>query len=184
MPSSNHLMETLSGCVGGVLHLGEGLDPIEPLGLFGPKPVRVVDRARIHLLVFCFVDERALLPLGWNFVNLVRHRHFLPPRGSAARALCQLGLLCDGQRSGGQAAERPFRLHRKAYNGRVALRGDPMAKRAWMIVCLVVVFTILAGQGLAANGVAGSARRREGTDDCKQNGEIRSTMRSRISCSS
>jgi hypothetical protein len=57
--------------VGRVLDLAERLDPVDALGLLAPEAVRVFHRALIHLLVLGFVDEAALLPLGWNLVDLV-----------------------------------------------------------------------------------------------------------------
>ena len=43
----------------GVLDLGRRLDPVEPLGLFGPEPVRIADRARVHLVVLRLGGQRA-----------------------------------------------------------------------------------------------------------------------------
>ena len=63
--------------VGRVLDLAERLDPVDALGLLGPEPVRVLDRALVHLLVLGVVDEAALLPLGRNLVNLVGHTFLL-----------------------------------------------------------------------------------------------------------
>ena len=64
--------------VGGVLHLGEGLDPVmrlacSPQNLFGS-----LDRARVHLLVLGVVDLGALLPVSRNVVDLVVG-HRIPP---------------------------------------------------------------------------------------------------------
>ena len=56
--------------VGGVLHLAEGLDPVDALGLLGPETVRVLDRSLIHLLVFGVVDEGALPPFGRYVIDL------------------------------------------------------------------------------------------------------------------
>ncbi len=71
-------------CVeGGVLDLGERLDPVEPLGLLGPEAFGVHHRAPVHLVVFCPVDKGAPGPLG-------RHRmhglgHSFPPLRSRQR---------------------------------------------------------------------------------------------------
>src|SRR3569833_1933556 len=50
--------------VGGVLHLGEGLDPVDALGVLGPEAVRVLDRARVHLLVIADYAKAAIIPYG------------------------------------------------------------------------------------------------------------------------
>ena len=73
--------------------LVERLDPVDALGLLGPEAVRVVDRARVHLLVLGVVDIGALLPLGRNVVNLVRHRPSSTRArlGPVRRALCSIG---------------------------------------------------------------------------------------------
>src|SRR4029079_15791757 len=63
--------------VGGVLHLAEGLDPVDALGVFGPEAVRVLDRTVVHLLVFGVADESALLPFSRHVIDLIGHR--LPP---------------------------------------------------------------------------------------------------------
>ena len=54
----------VAGREGGVLDLGEGLDPVDALGLLGPESVGVADRARIHVAVFGLVDKGALGPFG------------------------------------------------------------------------------------------------------------------------
>src|ERR1700720_776018 len=57
----------------GVLDLGEMFRPVDALGLLGPKPVGIGQRACVHFLVFGLGDEGALGPLGGNFVDLIRH---------------------------------------------------------------------------------------------------------------
>ncbi len=85
------------GSEGGVLDLAERLDPVDALGLFGPEAVRVLERARIHFLVFRLVDEGALGPGRRNVIDLVGHRTGPPsPRLSAAGGLVCWPLLCDG----------------------------------------------------------------------------------------
>src|SRR5207302_5222177 len=63
-----------AGTEGGVLDLGRRPIPVDALGLLRPEPVRIPDRAGVHLLVFGVVDEGALLPLRRNIVDLLRHR--------------------------------------------------------------------------------------------------------------
>ena len=58
---------------GGILDLGEGFEPVDPLGMLTPKAVRIVDRVLVHLLVFGVVDERALRPFGRHFIHFARH---------------------------------------------------------------------------------------------------------------
>ena len=65
----------LAGREGGVLDLGEGLDPVDALGLFGPEAVGIADRARIHFAVLGLVDKGALGPFRGHVVNLLGHRH-------------------------------------------------------------------------------------------------------------
>ena len=101
------VLEPLDGnvvrIVRGVLHLGEGLDPVDALGLLGPEAVRVLDRTVVHLLVLGVVDEGALPPFSRHVIDLIGHRHFLPPAVDAAGsryiicwfALCDGALICD-----------------------------------------------------------------------------------------
>jgi hypothetical protein len=67
-------------------------DPIDPLGLLAPEAVRIFHRALIHLLVFGFVDEAALLPLDRNLVNLVVGHHFLHAKRHFARSAARFQL--------------------------------------------------------------------------------------------
>src|ERR1700676_1761576 len=69
----------LAGCERGVLDLGEGLHPADPLGLFGPEGVGIADRAGIHLAVLGFVDKGALGPFRGHVVNLLGHLSDPPP---------------------------------------------------------------------------------------------------------
>src|SRR5262249_18816797 len=64
----------LAGAEGGVLDLGGRSIPVDPLGLLPPEPVRILDRAGVHLVVLGLVDEGALFPLRRNSVDLLRHR--------------------------------------------------------------------------------------------------------------
>ena len=73
----------------GVLDLGEGLDPIDALGLFGPEAVRILDRARVHLIVLGVVDQSALLPIGRNVIDLVGHRNSSQPTLRRGRLLAR-----------------------------------------------------------------------------------------------
>ena len=84
MPSSNHLIETLCGSNEVFLISHRRAVPVQALGLFGPEAVRVVDRARVHLLVLGVVDVGALLPLGRDVVDLLGH--FLSPRARILQA--------------------------------------------------------------------------------------------------
>src|SRR5258706_4614887 len=58
---------------GYVLDLGEGFHPADALGLFGPEPVGVLDRARIHLLVLGLIGPGALGPFGRDIINFLGH---------------------------------------------------------------------------------------------------------------
>src|SRR6202043_1929742 len=70
----------MAGREGGVLDLGERLDPADAPGLFAPEALGVVDRARIHFAVFGFIDEGALGPFRRHVVNLLGHRPLHLPR--------------------------------------------------------------------------------------------------------
>jgi hypothetical protein len=65
------------GVVGGVLDPGVGFEPVDALAVLAPEPLRVGDRARVHLVVPGSVDPCALGPSGGHFVDLLGHR-FLP----------------------------------------------------------------------------------------------------------
>ena len=56
-----------------VLDLARRTVPVQALGLFRPEAVRVLDRARVHLLVLGRVDIGALRPLRRDIVDFVRH---------------------------------------------------------------------------------------------------------------
>jgi hypothetical protein len=43
--------------VAGVLHLGVGLDPVEPLSVFAPEALGVLHRLLVHLQIFVIVDQ-------------------------------------------------------------------------------------------------------------------------------
>ncbi len=58
---------------GGVLDLGEWLEPIDALGLLAPESVRILDRALVHGGVLFRIDEGALFPIGRNVIDLVTH---------------------------------------------------------------------------------------------------------------
>src|SRR6266478_6358015 len=53
------------------------LDWYKALGLTGPETLRIMKRARIHLLVLGIVDKSAALPLGRHVVDLLGH--LIPP---------------------------------------------------------------------------------------------------------
>ncbi|CEG10123.1 hypothetical protein BN961_03558 [Afipia felis] len=57
----------------GVLHLGERLDPVHPLGRLAPEPVRVLDRARVHVVVLCLIDIGAFGPLWRDWMDSLGH---------------------------------------------------------------------------------------------------------------
>jgi hypothetical protein len=63
----------VAGAEGAVLDLGRRLVPVQALGLLGPEAIRVLERARVHLLVLVGVDIGAFLPLRWNIVDLLGH---------------------------------------------------------------------------------------------------------------
>ena len=56
-----------------VLDLGVGLVPVDALCMLSPEAVGIGERVLVHYFVLGFGDEGARLPLGRNFVNLVRH---------------------------------------------------------------------------------------------------------------
>jgi hypothetical protein len=93
------LIETLPG-EGGVLHLGEGLDPVDALAVLAPERLGVVDRLRVGVLVFRVVDIGALGPFGADGVDFLGHA-FLPVNKRdrddrrAADVLKLRGALCD-----------------------------------------------------------------------------------------
>ena len=88
--------------------LRERLDPVDALGLLAPEAVRVVDRALVHLLVFGFVDEAALLPLGRNLVDLVVGHRLPPTRSTLAGAVRRGGAPAGAPRA--TYPNRPIRL--------------------------------------------------------------------------
>src|SRR5262245_57911497 len=83
--------------VGGALHLGERLDPVDALGMCGPETVRILDRTVVHLPVLGIVDESAFPPFSRHVIDLFGHRPFLPPAVDAAGSRCVFLLvpLCD-----------------------------------------------------------------------------------------
>src|SRR5262249_61013302 len=60
-----------------IFHLAERLHPMNPLGLLGPKTVRIGERALVHFPVFGFVDKGAFRPFGGEIENFVRRIPFL-----------------------------------------------------------------------------------------------------------
>src|SRR5437667_8286455 len=62
-PSSNHLIEMLPARKRDVLHLVEGLDPVEAFGVLAPESVGVRHGPGIHLAVLGVVHPGALRPL-------------------------------------------------------------------------------------------------------------------------
>src|SRR2546430_9909547 len=61
------------GREGCVLDLGERLHPADALGLLGPEPVGILDRARIHLLVLGLIGPGALGPFRRHIINFLGH---------------------------------------------------------------------------------------------------------------
>src|SRR4029453_4501785 len=57
-----------------VLDLGVGSEPVNALALLAPEAVWVLDRLRVHCLIFGVVDERSLLPVRRNLIDLISHR--------------------------------------------------------------------------------------------------------------
>src|SRR5207253_10491116 len=76
------------GREGCVLDLGERLHPADALGLLGPEPVGILDRACIHLLVLGLICPGALGPFRRYIINFLGH--LTPsthaPRGKADTA--------------------------------------------------------------------------------------------------
>src|ERR1700751_6051855 len=101
----------------GVLDLARRSVPMDALGLLRPESVRVLERARVHLLVFRGVDIGALLPLRRYAVNLLRHRFGPPP----SRALA------PGQ--GGALGSFPY-LVRRSLLARRIMRRLPRQRQA------------------------------------------------------
>src|SRR6185437_3131176 len=63
----------VTGGVGPVADLAEGLDPVDPLAMLGPEAVGVADRALIHLAVFGLIDEGSLGPFCRHVIDSVGH---------------------------------------------------------------------------------------------------------------
>jgi len=63
----------VAGREGDVLDLGEGLDPVDPLAVLAPEAVRVLDRVRVHLAIFCVIDVSTLGPIGRHVIDLLGH---------------------------------------------------------------------------------------------------------------
>ena len=119
----------IAGREGGVLDLGEGLDPVDALGLLGPEAVGVLDRARIHVAVLVLVDKGALGPFRGYVVNLVGHRF---PSSLAASergdhqpssSLQRLCVAAAGRRQGGNLSDLglPSRSRAPQYRPRIGL---------------------------------------------------------------
>ncbi len=77
-PVDRHVMRVEAG----VLDLGVGLEPVDPLAVLAPEGFRVVQRTLVHLLVFGVIDPSALGPFGGDFVDVVLHG-LLPTRSCA-----------------------------------------------------------------------------------------------------
>ena len=67
------------GCVGGVLDLGVGLDPVDALADLAPEPVAGPRPSACTSPGTFVVDEGPARPLGGNVIDLFGHRA-LPPR--------------------------------------------------------------------------------------------------------
>src|SRR5690349_5892288 len=98
-----------AGIIGGVLDLAERLDPVDALGLLAPEAVRILDRTRIHFLVFGLVHVGAFPPIGRNVIDLFRHRTSSRPSHYAEGAYLFrfLDALCDGDRATDKARIDP-----------------------------------------------------------------------------
>jgi hypothetical protein len=64
--------------VAGVLDLGIGLDPVEPLAVLAPECLRVVDRRLVHLVIFGVVDQCVCRHGGRHGVHLYFAHPVLP----------------------------------------------------------------------------------------------------------
>ena len=73
----------VAGTKRAVLDLARRLVPVEALGLLRPEAVRVLERARVHLLVLVRVDIGAFLPLRRNVVDFLGHIFLQAPRRKA-----------------------------------------------------------------------------------------------------
>src|SRR6266704_3175802 len=91
---------------GAVLDPARRLVPVDALGLIGPEPIRVLDRALVHRAIVIVLDIGAPKPIGRNFVEFVRHRPALlvAPELLEAGALAFLMLLCDDARTSDKGA--------------------------------------------------------------------------------
>ncbi|CCE09981.1 hypothetical protein BRAS3843_3500009 [Bradyrhizobium sp. STM 3843] len=73
----NAILEPFDGDVAGreraILDLVRRLVPVDAPGLLGPEPVRIGDRAGVHLAVFRLIDEGAFRPLSRHVVDLLGH---------------------------------------------------------------------------------------------------------------
>ncbi len=127
---------------GRVLHLGEGLDPIDARApLFAPKAVGIIDRMGIELGIFCRVDIGSFRPLGTDGIDFIRHG-FLP-RSHARRAsflppmtfsLCAGGFVRNKRKNYNklveeQSAARGFRCSGDAESVKNSRRAGPRRHR-------------------------------------------------------
>ena len=120
--------------------------PIDALALLGPEAVRVLDRARVHLLVFGVVEIGARLPLRRHLVDLAGHLH---PSGTRGRRLAGPWLFAAIMRRRLEqdkasavtlwsreewSPRRPIRadarVHRARHTGAVKLVGDDEGQHA------------------------------------------------------
>ncbi|MNZ75591.1 hypothetical protein D3C78_940710 [compost metagenome] len=62
----------------GLLDLGEGLDPVQALGLLTPEAIRVDNRLLVHGLVGRLVSQRSGRNLGTNGIQGSRTHLYLP----------------------------------------------------------------------------------------------------------
>ena len=63
----------LAGLERGVFDLGERLDPVEAFRRLAPEPVRVLDRARVHVVVLRLIDIGALGPIWRDWMDRLGH---------------------------------------------------------------------------------------------------------------
>ncbi len=69
-----------------VLDLGRRAVPVQALGLLRPEAGRILERARVHVLVLGRIDEGACLPFRRNIVDLLGHRFLQAARSAMFRA--------------------------------------------------------------------------------------------------
>src|SRR5437899_10143462 len=100
------------GREGCVLDLGERLHPADALGLLGPEPVGILDRARIHLLVLGLIGPGALGPFRRHIINFLGHltpSTHAPAKSGHSKPSSLLQRLCVGPASADKRNEYDLR---------------------------------------------------------------------------